>query len=438
MTGPNRATDTSARRGRLLRALAITAGVAVLAGIASLFVLGNPFPPRTVAMTTGPEGGDYARLGERYREVLAREGVHLRLLPSAGSLENLARLRDPRSGASVAFLAGGFATEKDSAALVSLGALFYEPLWIFCRGLPAGGQPKDLRGRRVSIGPEGSGTRALALELLRREGLESGVAAMAALTPREAEAALGRGEIDCAFMLASYDDSPTVQHLLADEKVGLLGFPHADAHVALNPSLRKVTLPMGVGNLAANRPPSDVTMVALTTSLVVRDDLHTALQFLLLEAAQEIHSRAGIFRRAGQFPAAEEADLPISAAARSFFKAGPSFIQRHLPFWLWALASRLLLVVVPLAAVAYPLARLLPALYAWVMQQRLVKLYGELKLLERELEARPPGARLDDVAAELERFERRVDQARLPNAYAGALYTLRFHIDLVRARLRRG
>lgn len=43
----------------------------------------RPMPPRKLTMTTGTEGGSYAVLGERYRQVLARNGIQLQLLPSA-------------------------------------------------------------------------------------------------------------------------------------------------------------------------------------------------------------------------------------------------------------------------------------------------------------------------------------------------------------------
>jgi hypothetical protein len=178
-------------------------------------------------------------------------------------------------------------------------------------------------------------------------------------------------------------------------------------------------------------------MLAMKTSLLVREDVHPALQFLLLDAAEEVHAQRDIFRDAGKVPAPEGVDVSLSTVARQFHASGKSFVQRHLPFWLWGIASRLLLVVVPLLAVLYPLARLLPFAWDWLMRRRIVRLYGELRLLERELEGRPPGTPVDDVAEALGRFEKKVDQAKLPNAYAGALYTLRLHVGLVRDRLRR-
>ena len=422
--------------GGARRAAAVLLPLAALGALAAAALLGDPFPPRSLTMATGPSGGDYAIAGERYREALAREGVELRLLPTAGNVENVARLADPRSGVKVALVAGGFATGKEAASLASLGTVLVEPLWVFCRGVPSGSPPAALRGKRVSIGPGGSGSRALALEVLRQEGLDAVAAGAASLAPVPAAEALGKGELDCAFLLGSWGHA-VVRQLLADPSLGLVAFPRADAYAALYPSLRKAVLPAGAGDLRAGLPPADVTLLAMTTSLLVRDDLHPALQTVLLDAARELHGGRGLFREAGAFPAPEEVDVPLSAPARQFHASGPSFLQRHLPFWAWGIASRLLVVVVPLLAVLYPLGRLLPVAWSWAMRRRIVRLYGELRLVERELDARPPGTPVEDLTLALSRLEERADQVKVPNAFAGALYDLRAHVGLVRERLRK-
>jgi TRAP-type uncharacterized transport system substrate-binding protein len=126
--------------------------------------------------------------------------------------------------------------------------------------------------------------------------------------PRESADRLLAGEIDMAFIMTSWE-SPVVRQLLADERVGLSGYPRADAYVALYPSITKVVLPRGAGNLAKDQPPNDVSLIATKASLVVRDDLHPALQYLLLDAAAGIHSAQSIFNRANAFPAAEAVDI---------------------------------------------------------------------------------------------------------------------------------
>jgi len=381
-------------------------------------------------MTTGPEGGAYRELGEKYRKVLARSGVTLELRPSRGDIENLQRLRDAKSGVSAGFAGGGLTTESESPDLVSLGTIAYYPLWIFCRGIPNAENLRQLRGKRVAVGLEGSGTRAIALELLRANELENAVT-MVSLPFAESGDALLAGDIDCACMLTT-SEAPAIKKLVADKRVSLVDFARADAYIALYPYLRKVVVPEGVGSLPANLPPRDVTLIASTTSLLVRDDLHPAIQFLLLQAAAEIHSPGGMLNRAEQFPAAEPGDLPLSSEAKSFYKSGGNFLQKHLPFWLWAFTAHFLLYAIPLIGILYPLSKAIPAVVDLVVDARLNKIYGELRDLEGRIDLGESGEGLADT---LRGLEKRTMQLHVPTKYDRALYTLRQHLNLVRERL---
>jgi TRAP transporter TAXI family solute receptor len=414
----------------------IAAAVLVVAALWVAIVALRPLPPRVVTMVTGPEGGAYPEVGRRYHELLAHHGIELRLLATAGALENLERLRDPRSRVAVGFLQSGITSEKESPDLESLGTVFYEPLWFFHRGVISGKGLEVLRGRKISIGPEGSGTRALALELLGRNGIDQRFADLLSLPPQEAGQRLIRGEIDAALMLASWD-SPTVRRLLSDENIGLVSFPRADAYVALYPFLNKLTVPTGVGDLAKNRPPADVILVAPKASLVVRKDLHPAIQYLLLDAAEQIHSGPGIFHKSGQFPAAESIDLPLADEARQFYRSGRPFLQRHLPFWVAVMVGRLLPLLIPLVGVIYPLLRFMPALYRWPVRWRIFRIYGELRRLESDVESRDADRPLDDLNERLDRLDDKASRLTVPQSYASLLYTLRMHIALVRERLNR-
>jgi TRAP transporter TAXI family solute receptor len=410
--------------------------LAIIAGACAAFLLLPSLPPRAIVMTTGPNGGAYAELGRRYREILGRSGVDVKLLPTAGDFANLAQLRDPHSGVSVGFIQGGATTQEESPELVSLGAVFYEPLWLFHqRELDLDGL-NGLRGRQVSVGAEGSGSRALSLELLRRNGMTQDMFVPLALSPAEAGRKLLNKEIDAAFILTSWD-ATVVRQLLAAETIELASFPRADAYVALYPFLNKVVVPAGVGNLATNRPASDKTLLAPKVSLAVRKDVHPAIQYALLSAAAEIHAEPGIFQRAGQFPAAEPIGLPLSAEAQRFHKSGRPFLQHHLPFWMAVLVERLLVVLIPVVGLLYPLLRFIPALYDWSMRSKIFHLYGEMRFLELQIERGDAKHDLDATTAQLDRIEERAHQLKMPKAYASMLYSLLGHIALVRQRLKK-
>ena len=409
---------------------------AFLVAFAVLLAVLSPAPPRTVQMATGAEGSAYAEFGERYRELLARHGVTLELVPTNGAVDNVRKLNDAKSGVSVAFVQGGFADAAQAADLVSLGTVFYEPVWLFIRGDLPRASADMLKGRRVSIGPEGSGTRKLASELITAVGLDLSGAEVLDLTALKSGEALLRGEIDMVVMVAPWE-YPVVRQLLASARVNAIPFKRADAHIALRPYLNKLVVPQGVADLAHDRPPTDVALVAPKCSLVVRNDLHPAIQYLLLEAAMQVHSRPGIFQKAGQFPAAEPIDFPLSDQAQRFYHAGPPFLQRYLPFWMAVFVARLLVLLIPILGVAYPAIRLLQAIYGWGMRRRIFNLYGELKFLEADLEARAPGTPADDLRASLEKLEYKANHMRVPVTFAHLLYTVRVHIGLVRARLQR-
>ncbi len=420
------------RRNLLLASIVLIAVTA--AAIWWILAALAPLPPRTVVMATGPQGGAYAEWGARYREILAREGFDLRLLPTAGAVENLRLLRDPQSGVSVAFVQGGIITAEESADLNSLGAISYEPLWFFCQGMPQGMTLGDLRGKRLSIGPEGSGTRALMLRIIKLHGASERDAEFLPLQPEEAKEKLLRGEID-AMALVTSRESPVVRRLLSDPNIGLVSFPRADAYLALDPYLNKVRVPAGVGDLAKNHPPTDVMLLASKASLVVRKDIHPALQYLFLEAASQVHSGPGFFQKAGQFPAAEAIDLPLSADARHFYKSGPPFLQRYLPFLLAVLGERLLILLIPLVGIVYPLMSYMPAIYQWTMRRRIFRIYKEMKWLELQLVKPRAKQDIGDLLSRLDHLETRVNHLRLPVIFMPMLYSLRSHIDMARQRL---
>jgi len=328
----------------------------------------------------------------------------------------------------------GLTSEEQSPDLESLGTLFYEPLWFFSRDANLGTRLEGLHRRRVSVGPEGSGTRALAVQFLASDGIDQNNAQLLPLTAAQSGDALLSGEIDAALMVAAWD-TPVVRRLLDSAEIHVLQFPHVDAFLALHPFLSKLVLAEGTANMIENRPPIDIALVAPKASLIVRRNLHPAIQYLLLNAASQIHAAPSIFQKPGQFPAPEEEDLPLSKESNRYFKSGDPFLQRYLPFWLAVIVGRVLLLLIPIVGVAYPLLRTMPALYGWSMRRRIFRLYGDLKSIEIEFETK--GNRTtEDMLARLDRLEERADHLRVPRAFATLLYTLRLHVGLVRTRLK--
>jgi TRAP-type uncharacterized transport system substrate-binding protein len=412
---------------------------AVLVGIIVLAVVNHfiePAPPRNIVMSTGMEGGSYAAYAEWYRQILGREKVRLELLPSSGSVENLRRLRDPSFKIDVGFVQGGTGSRVESPNLLSLGALFYTPLWVFYRSPETHDNLSQLKGKKINIGPEGSGVRKFAVDLLEASKAAGPPTSLLNLTNTDAAKELGEGRID-AVMIFGTADSPTVQELLHKEGVKLLSFSQAEAYTRLFPALSHVILPAGLLDLAKKKPPADVHLLAATTNLVARDTLHPALVYLLLDAASEIHSGGGWVHKAGEFPSPKAQDFPLSDRAERFYKSGPPLLFDYLPFWVAIFVDRLVLLLVPTAVVLIPLMRIMPWFYSWRNRRKFFNWYGELKELELEMRESPRPERVGDYRKRLDRIEAAVNEVHVPLGFFHEAYNLKQHIELVRGKLRR-
>lgn len=418
--------------------LLVAAAALLIIGLAFwlAFHFVRPAPPGEFVITTGSEAGAYHLYAQRYAEALARERITVKTRTSSGSVENLKRLVDAESGVSVAFIQGGVGDPERHPELVTLAALYYEPLWVFYRGERELTLLSELVGKQVAIGPEGSGTRALALALARAAGVSEQVKAFLPLGGREAADALLAGRFDAAMFVAG-PEAEVVQRLLRADGVRLMNLSHAEGLSRRFPYLAAVTLPRGIVDFASDLPAREVTLIATTAFLVAREDFHPALVSVLLQAASRAHRAGGVFHRPGEFPAPREGDFPLSDAAERYFKSGPPFLQRYMPFWLANLIERLIVLLVPLIAVVIPVMRIFPGVYTWRVRMRVFRWYRELRAVEREADQGPPAARARELLAQLNAIQDGVNRTRVPLTYSDYVYNLKLHIGLVRTRLER-
>ncbi len=404
----------------------------IIFGITYHFV--QPAPPGTVVMTTGGEGRTYSALGERYRQVLARSHVDLKLLPSSGPVENLSRLKDKSLTVDVGFLQGGMSSSSEAPNLLSLGSISYNPLWVFYRSDETFDDFSQLRGKRIAIGPEGSSSRKFWLDLVKASQEVDSRTALLDLAGEAANEALKKGRVDAVITLGTADNI-FVQDLLHSQNVRLMSLSQAEAYTRVFPDLSHVILPKGVVNLAKKVPASDIHLLAPTTNLVVRDTMHPALMYLLLDAATEIHGGPGWVNKAGEFPAPKVQDFPLSDQAERFYKTGRPFLLDYLPFWVAVFLDRIVKMLFPVAIILFPLMRILPWLYSWRNRSRLSRWYGELRYLEFEVSEHPQTDRISDYYAKLDHIETSVKKINVPLSFYGELYILREHIELVRERV---
>ena len=408
--------------------------LAILAFVFATYFV-DPFPPRRISIGCGPPEGANFSYAQAYQKILSREGIALDLRNTAGSAENLKLLDAASGGVDIAFVQGSMKSLVQDTDLVSLGSLFFEPLWIFHRNGLALRRGPDLKGLRVAVGEEGSGTKILTMRLLELNGVNSKNTRIFAYGYQKAADMLLNGEVDVAFFVSTHLADHLI-NLIDSESVKLMGLERAEAYALLYHYLYVLKLPEGVIDLEANIPARDLTLVAPTTQLLARPDLHPALVNLLLEAAEVVHEFGGEFERQGEFPTPKYLDFKLSPDAERFYKFGPPFLQRYLPFWIAILVSRITILLLPLVAVVLPLFKLMPLIYRWRMRSRIYRWYSKLRAVDPERHKEEGTERLQEYLVELEGIEKKVSNISVPLSFSEELYHLRMHIEMLRSKLR--
>jgi hypothetical protein len=411
--------------------------VSLLAGAIVLFAVFWFFhsaPPDTLIITSGPEGSFFRTNAEKYAQILARNGVKLKILPSQGSLENLTRLADPAFHVDIGFVQGGMASGQNISGLVSLGSISYEPLLLFYRNAQTMKLLSEFTGRRLAIGTEGSGTRSTALALLAANDIvPGGPTILEDLDAEDAAKALTGGKVDAVFLMGDFASPQLMRSLLLTPSVRLFDFAaQADAYTRRITYLDKLDLPEGSIDFGRDIPSHDISLIGPTVEIIARKDLHPALSDLLLDAAIEVNGKAGLLKKRGEFPAPLEHEFPISSDASRFYKSGKSFLYRSLPFWVASLVNRILVAFVPMIVVLIPVLRFIPRIYQWRVRLRIFRWYRVLLAIEKDLVSQPGPEKREELLGRLHRVEDDVNKMKLPASFADQFYVLRGNIRFVR------
>lgn len=413
----------------------------IIGFVIAYFFFVPPPPPKVFKIATGSKSGAYNAFAEKYRDILAKDGFTLEIVNTKGSIENLELLR--KGEVKVAFVQGGTATEEDKfgkkdaegnqqpSILASIGSLYYEPLWVFFNRKNGYKTLRDLKGARLGIGTVGSGTRPVAVQLLKRNGCfeEADQKNYQSLGGTDCVKKLKAGELDAVFLVAG-GRSKNVLALLEDKSIQLLDFKRNVAYERQFPFLSSVKFSEGMCDLKNNVPDHDITLVAPTAAIVVRTDAHDALTPLILKAATEVHYPGDLFETPGAFPSAKQVDIPISADAKKYITRGPSILQRFLPFWLALALDRLKVMLVPLFTLLLPLVKIAPPIYRWRIRSKIFRWYRLLREIDNEVMS-DTFENPEACHERIHELQKELDKVSVPLSYMEEFYNLRVHVALV-------
>ena len=412
----------------------LTAIVGIV-GIASLALIHFiPTPPSKVVMAAGFKGASFEYYGQQYQEILARSHVQLELRETAGAIENLKLLQDPKADVQIAFVIGGLSDAKHAPGVLSLGPVNDQPFWIFYSSNQQFDQLSQLKGKRIAIGPIGSATRYMAEQVLGKGGVNSQTATFLPFAGSTADEALKNGQVDAVWIIG-VPESTAVQSFLRNPNVRPMNFPMSEAFTRIFPDLARMTLPQGTIDIERVIPSNDVQLIGTKAKILIRNDLHPEIVQLLLQTMKEVHGGADLFHRSAEYPNASDSEYTVAPTAIDFYKNGPSFMQRHLPLWLSVHLQRAIAILVTGIAIGLPLLHFVPQGYNWMTRRRLLQWYAQLKALEASFDATESHRHLLEKQAEIERIEDAVRTINFPLTFFDQVYNLRNHIDIVRQKI---
>ncbi|MEI8385050.1 MAG: TAXI family TRAP transporter solute-binding subunit [Nitrosomonadaceae bacterium] len=408
----------------------------VLIGIFIIYKYVDPAPPKSIEMSVSMDAGNYKAFATIYQVLLKENGIYLNLHPSRGTADDIRGLKNSDSNVQMAFIQDGVASAEGSENLVSLGSLYYEPVWIFCRCKKEVTHLSKLKGLKIAIGKDESGTRALSMTLLNSSGINADNAELIPIGGQSAADALRKGEVDAAIFV-DMPESALIREISRDSNLRLVNLDQAEAYTRQFPYLHHLVLPEGSLDIANNIPDHDINLLAPTTVLVVRDDVHPAHVYLMLKIVSKVHGGPGLLNKKREFPASLDSDFPLSVQAENFYQNGLPFLDKYLPFWVATFVNRMLIVLIPLLALLIPLIKVIPAAYTQLVKRKLLRYYGELRFLETQIQADIDRQDLEKYRTELIDIEGRVNILRLPVSFSQHLYELKGNIELVRTKLER-
>ena len=421
--------------GGSLRFFAGAFVVAILALVAAVFFVAEP--PTTIRLAAGRAGTGHGLAGEELKAILARSGVNVVLVDTQGSEEKLNRLTSAGPDAiDAAVLESGHQGAKSQKGVANLGAIYLEPIWLFGHNLPPGDDIQRLIGKRLAIASDSIKPDGLAATLFTDNGLSAKDVVFVPLSSDDAADAVIQGTVDAAWMVGDVEVR-SIQKLLQSPDLELVSFDRAAAYARSHSFLVDVVLSKGAVDLGKNVPANDIKLVGPTGELIVRADMHPALQSLLLDAMHEAFSDGDAVSVPGMFPNKDLIDVPLSQEARRYYTSGPTYFRRVLPYWAASLAERAIIFLIPVVTLLVPLVRSVPPFLNWRIRRRINVWYHQLRLLETEgLDAKSE-AEKREVCSKLEQLIDQVKQMKVPLDFADDTYRLRAHTRFVLDSLQR-
>jgi TRAP-type uncharacterized transport system substrate-binding protein len=410
--------------------------------IIGLLIYLKPFPNRDIYFLSGYPNSDWSVMAKSTADILHKNGLNISVLNTEGAVENVIRLDNENDDANAGFTYGLALHENELRGIYSLGSVGYEPVWILYNKNKIGEiqSLESLSKYRVGLGPMQSGSYRIAKKIFEVMNIAvDGNPHFVTNSMAVNQAKLKSGEID-ALILVSTNLDPITQDLLTTPNIAIFDFKNASAFARQNNAFVTLPLPADSLNVLKNLPPKDLTLLATTTSLVVKRSMHPDLQLAILMAAKDANriSPNLFFAKRNEFPTYRDPSIPISPVAEHFYDYGPPHAMRYLPYWLAGFVDRFWVLLLTILALFYPFIKLNIHFRKFRFSLREIPHYKELLEMEQRLQ------REQITASEKEAMLKRLDEINtqairggVPISEEAAYFSFLNAVNLLRIKLQK-
>ena len=389
----------------------------------------QPSVKKEITIATGSIDGEYYKTALQYKELLEKQKVKVNIVTSNGSLENIELLNEKK--VDIAFVQNGIEIVKNENNLQAIASVYYEPLWIFYKNEDYKiNYIIQLISKKISIGNEGSGTKDLALKLLKDNGLDNTNTQISTSSNKEAKDLLLKGEIDAMFMISSAD-SQIVKELLENPNITLFNFKRAKAYSRKYTFLESNTLYEGTIDLYKNLPYEDINLLMTSANLIVRDDFSDELIRLILKEIKPLPNKKALFEADNQFPNINNISAEINENAQRYFTYGDTWLEKLFPYWIASNIDRLKILLIPLITLMLPLSKGFFPLYRWSIRSKIYKWYKQIQKIDL-LSEDAKNEDLQNYLKEISKLKHEIKaETKVPLSYMGEYYDLIMHLELI-------
>ena len=344
------------------KALAVSLGLLAVLG---LVYLSDPYPTRPLNLAVGQRGSSYDMLGQKLAAYFKAYGLRVNLIETSGMGEGIAKLDDDTSTINAAFMTAGQPAPIAWSGLVSLGSVQYSPLWLIYRGETPNTE-LELFQRKIAIGADDTNTQALFKTLAHTLGYPvENQPNLLKIKHAEAIQLFNTGEIDAIFIVDGID-SENIRKLLDNPRNQIYNFHLADAYTWQIPYLNKLSIPKGGLNLPTLYPANDTSILSTSMTLLVEENTHPYIQWLLLKAIRETNNGGPQgFASTNFFPARLDSTVALSDIAERYYDSGFPELAKYMPLWLAVYLDRFWVILLSFLAIILPLKEI------WLIAQGL-------------------------------------------------------------------